>query len=81
MKSDTKAAVTRRLARIEGQVRGVSQMVEHDRYCLEVVTQVRAAAQRWRRSSRSCWRITSAPVWSRRSSTATLKNNARRLPS
>jgi DNA-binding FrmR family transcriptional regulator len=43
MKSDTKASVTRRLARIEGQVRGLNQMVEQDRYCLEVVTQVRAA--------------------------------------
>ena len=33
----------RRLARIEGQVRGLSAMVDQDRYCLDVVTQVRAA--------------------------------------
>lgn len=32
-----------RLARIEGQVRGLAQMVERDRYCIEVITQVRAA--------------------------------------
>lgn len=43
MKSDTKASVARRLARIEGQVRGLAQMVEGNRYCLDVVTQVRAA--------------------------------------
>ena len=43
MKSDTKASVARRLARIEGQVRGLAQMIEDNRYCLDVVTQVRAA--------------------------------------
>jgi DNA-binding FrmR family transcriptional regulator len=43
MERSTKAAVAKRLARIEGQVRGVAQMVEQDRYCLDVVTQVRAA--------------------------------------
>ena len=43
MKSDTKASVARRLARVEGQVRGLAQMIEDNRYCLDVVTQVRAA--------------------------------------
>jgi len=43
MNVETKKAVATRLARIEGQVRGLSQMVEKDRYCLDVVTQVRAA--------------------------------------
>ncbi len=32
----------KRLARIEGQVRGVSKMIEDDRYCLDVLTQLRA---------------------------------------
>jgi DNA-binding FrmR family transcriptional regulator len=32
-----------RLRRIEGQVRGVSKMIEEDRYCLDVLTQIRAA--------------------------------------
>ena len=32
-----------RLARIEGQVRGVARMVEQDRYCIDVVTQINAA--------------------------------------
>ena len=32
----------KRLRRIEGQVRGVERMVEEDRYCIDVVTQVTA---------------------------------------
>jgi DNA-binding FrmR family transcriptional regulator len=43
MNVQTKATVAGRLARIEGQIRGVAQMVEQDRYCLDVVAQVRAA--------------------------------------
>ncbi|MCB1005747.1 MAG: metal-sensitive transcriptional regulator [Acidimicrobiales bacterium] len=31
-----------RLARIEGQVRGVSKMVDEDRYCIDVLTQISA---------------------------------------
>ncbi|QEL57892.1 metal-sensitive transcriptional regulator [Chromobacterium paludis] len=38
-----KAALLKRLARIEGQVRGISGMVESDRYCVDVLTQVAAA--------------------------------------
>jgi DNA-binding FrmR family transcriptional regulator len=34
--------ISRRLARIEGQVRGVSKMIEDDRYCIDVLTQVKA---------------------------------------
>lgn len=43
MTPDTKKGVKGRLARIEGQVRGLRQMVEQDRYCIDIVTQVRAA--------------------------------------
>ncbi|QKK08427.1 MAG: metal-sensitive transcriptional regulator [Planctomycetota bacterium] len=32
-----------RLKRIEGQVRGIAQMVEQDRYCVDVLTQIAAA--------------------------------------
>jgi DNA-binding FrmR family transcriptional regulator len=35
----------RRLRRIEGQVRGLQQMVEADRYCIDVLTQVSAATK------------------------------------
>lgn len=40
--SAEKEAVLKRLRRIEGQVRGVERMVEEDRYCIDVVTQVTA---------------------------------------
>ncbi len=39
----TKDDLLKRLARIEGQVRGVSGMVEEDRYCIDVLTQISAA--------------------------------------
>ena len=38
----TKDELQARLARIEGQVRGVSRMVEQDRYCIDVLTQISA---------------------------------------
>ncbi len=34
-----------RLRRVEGQVRGIAQMVEDDRYCIDVLTQVSAATK------------------------------------
>lgn len=37
-----KAALLKRLARIEGQVRGVARMIEEDRYCVDVLTQIAA---------------------------------------
>jgi DNA-binding FrmR family transcriptional regulator len=40
--SATKDQLRTRLRRIEGQVRGVERMVEEDRYCIDVVTQISA---------------------------------------
>lgn len=40
--SDHKQAVSKRLSRIEGQVRGVSKMVEEDKYCIDILTQISA---------------------------------------
>jgi len=40
-----KADLLRRLRRIEGQVRGIAQMVEDDRYCIDVLTQIAAATK------------------------------------
>jgi DNA-binding FrmR family transcriptional regulator len=37
-----KAALIKRLHRIEGQVRGLERMVEEDRYCIDVLTQISA---------------------------------------
>ncbi len=42
MRADTKTTALKRLARIEGQVRGIAGMVEADRYCIDVVRQVQA---------------------------------------
>jgi DNA-binding FrmR family transcriptional regulator len=41
----TKVDISRRLRRIEGQVRGISQMVQDDRYCVDVLTQVTAVTR------------------------------------
>jgi DNA-binding FrmR family transcriptional regulator len=49
MRTDIKAQLLNRLNRIEGQVRGIARMVEEDRYCIDVLTQlqaVRAAVRR-----------------------------------
>lgn len=43
MTPQTKQQVKSRLARVEGQVRGLTQMIADDRYCIDVITQVRAA--------------------------------------
>jgi DNA-binding FrmR family transcriptional regulator len=37
-----KQALTKRLHRIEGQVRGIERMVEDDRYCIDILTQISA---------------------------------------
>ncbi len=40
-----KTDLLKRLRRIEGQVRGLQQMVEEDRYCIDVLTQISAATK------------------------------------
>src|SRR5262249_28262239 len=49
MKPVTKQTCLRRLSRIEGQVRGLARMVEEDRYCIDVVTQIAAVKAALRR--------------------------------
>lgn len=50
MQSDAKTAVLKRLSRIEGQVRGLARMVEDDRYCIDIVTQIAAVRAALRRA-------------------------------
>ena len=38
-----KSKLLNRLSRVEGHVRGIAKMVEDDRYCIDVLTQIRAA--------------------------------------
>ncbi len=40
--TETKDQLTNRLRRIEGQVRGIEKMVDDDRYCIDILTQVGA---------------------------------------
>jgi DNA-binding FrmR family transcriptional regulator len=40
-----KQALGKRLRRIEGQVRGVERMVDDDRYCMDVLTQIAAVSK------------------------------------
>jgi DNA-binding FrmR family transcriptional regulator len=42
MQTTTKASCRKRLNRIEGQVRGLARMVDEDRYCIDVITQLAA---------------------------------------
>jgi DNA-binding FrmR family transcriptional regulator len=49
MQTETKSACLKRLSRIEGQVRGLTRMVEDDRYCIDVVTQIAAVRAALRR--------------------------------
>ena len=50
MRKETKKPVLKRLSRIEGQVRGIVRMVEDDRYCIDVVTQISAVRAALRRA-------------------------------
>jgi CsoR family transcriptional regulator, copper-sensing transcriptional repressor len=49
MKREIKQACLKRLQRIEGQVRGLTRMVDEDRYCIDVVTQISAVRAALRR--------------------------------
>lgn len=42
MNSKLKPSQLARLSRIEGQVRGVARMIDEDRYCIDILTQIRA---------------------------------------
>jgi len=50
MRKDIKAACLRRLNRIEGQVRGLTRMLEEDRYCIDIITQISAVRAALRRA-------------------------------
>ena len=40
--NEEKSAIRKRLRRIEGQVRGIDRMIEEERYCIDVLTQLQA---------------------------------------
>ena len=43
--ASSKGAHLKRMARIEGQVRGIARMIDEDKYCIDVLTQVSAATK------------------------------------
>jgi CsoR family transcriptional regulator, copper-sensing transcriptional repressor len=43
--TQNKEAYVKRLRRIEGQIRGLQRMVEEDKYCIDILTQVSAATK------------------------------------
>jgi DNA-binding FrmR family transcriptional regulator len=45
MRKDIKASCAKRLSRIEGQVRGIARMVDEDKYCIDILTQVSAVTK------------------------------------
>jgi DNA-binding FrmR family transcriptional regulator len=49
MRDDIKTSCAKRLSRIEGQVRGIARMLDEDRYCIDVVTQISAVRAALRR--------------------------------
>ena len=53
---ELKASNLRRLGRIEGQVRGIQRMVEEDRYCADILTQVSSVQEALRAVARSLMR-------------------------
>jgi CsoR family transcriptional regulator, copper-sensing transcriptional repressor len=53
---ELKASNLRRLSRIEGQVRGIQRMIEEDRYCADILTQVSSAQEALRAVARALMR-------------------------
>jgi CsoR family transcriptional regulator, copper-sensing transcriptional repressor len=56
IESPRKAANLKRLRRIEGQIRGIQKMVEDERYCADVITQIASAQQALRGVARELMR-------------------------
>lgn len=53
---ELKRSNLQRLSRIEGQIRGIQRMVEDDRYCADILTQVSSAQEALRAVARSLMR-------------------------
>ena len=69
---EAKQAHLKRLRRIEGQVRGLQRMVEEDKYCIDILTQVSAATKALQSVSLGC----STTTWATASSTPPAQGGA-----
>jgi CsoR family transcriptional regulator, copper-sensing transcriptional repressor len=56
MRSDTKERTIKRLRRIEGQIRGLQKMVDEERYCADIMTQVSSVHEALRAVGRELMR-------------------------
>lgn len=56
MQKNAKVSALKRLGRIEGQVRGLARMIEDDRYCIDIVTQISAVRAALRRTGEEIMR-------------------------
>ena len=54
--AEIKSSNLRRLGRIEGQIRGIQRMIEDDRYCADILTQVSSAQEALRAVARALMR-------------------------
>ena len=76
-----KPRLLNRLNRIEGQVRGIARMVEEDRYCIDVLTQLQAARAALARVESELLKQHLSHCIEGRSSAATARPSAKRPPS
>jgi DNA-binding FrmR family transcriptional regulator len=81
MRNNIKASCGKRLTRIEGQVRGLAKMVEEDRYCIDIVTQIAAVRAALRHLKKKSFVTTCLIVSSTRSTPVTRLTSAGRSKS
>lgn len=55
--SEARAAIRRRLKRIEGQVRGLTRMLDEDRYCIDILRQIQATAAALKKAETELLRV------------------------
>ena len=75
---DERAALTKRLNRIEGQVRGIGKMIADDRYCIDILTQVSAVQSALDALALHCSSTICTAACSTRSSRATASTRSTR---
>ena len=81
MQDATKTSVKKRLNRVEGQVRGLSRMVDEDRYCIDIVTQIAAVRAALRKIEEAVLARSCRPLRrGRRSGAATPTTSGGRWP-
>ena len=81
MQNEAKTSVLKRLNRVEGQVRGLARMVEDDRYCIDIVTQIAAVRAALRRVEEEMLRDHVAHCVEHAIASGDRTNSARRSPS